>query len=309
MGVKPKTHEVFSSMSTFEQFAQAHGLNMNKGLILGQWVAVPTEDKPQKRNGRYKFMGSHGWVQNWATMDAPALWSDESHSTVSTQRAIEVARKAEAESVARAFKAAKKAGWILHQSKPDIHEYLKRKGFPEEVGMVWHPVDSPAFLVVPMRCDGHLIGCQLVQGDGTKKFLFGQRTKGASYVIDGKGVPIFCEGYATGLSVRAAMKAMKHRYTIHVCFSAGNMREIAAKINGGLVVADNDEMGIKTAEAIGKPYWLSPVAGEDFNDFHLRTGLFSAMQSLKECLLSNKISQDGGRKILVSVEHAPELGL
>lgn len=306
MGVKPKTHEVFSSMSTFEQFAQAHGLTINRALILGQWVAVPTDDKPQKRNGRYKFMGSHGWVQNWATMDAPALWSSESPSVAVSQRAADIAKKADAESVARALKAAKKAGWILHQSKTDIHEYLKRKGFPEELGMVWHPVDSPAFLVVPMRLDGHLIGCQLIQGDGTKKFLFGQRTKGAAYVIDSKGVPIFCEGYATGLSIRAAMKAMKHRYTIYVCFSAGNMREVAAKINGGLVVADNDDMGIKTAQAIGKPYWLSPVGGEDFNDFHLRTGLFSAMQALKECLLSSTIFQGGGRKILEFAERVPE---
>ena len=306
MGFKPKTHEVFCSMSTFEQFAQAHGLNISRGLILGQWVAVPTEDKPQKRNGRYKFMGSYGWVQNWATMESPALWSSESPSCAVSQKAIEIAKQADAESVARAFKAAKKAGWILHQAKPDIHEYLKRKGFHGEVGMVWHPVDSPAFLVVPMRMDGHLIGCQLIQGDGTKKFLFGQRSKGAAYVIDGKGVPIFCEGYATGLSIRAAMKAMKHRYTVYVCFSAGNMREVASKLNGGLVVADNDEMGIKTAESIGKPYWLSPVEGEDFNDFYQRTGLFSAMQSLKECLLSNTIFPSGERKILEFAERVPE---
>ena len=38
---------------------------------------------------------------------------------------------------------------------------------------------------------------------------------------------IFCEGYATGLSIRAAMRAIKMRYTIYICFSAGNMKEVA----------------------------------------------------------------------------------
>lgn len=289
-------------MSTFEQFAQAHGLIIDRAIILGRWIAVPTEDKPQKRNGRYKFMGEYGWVQNWATMAAPERWVGDSTQFIS-RRVIEIAKSAESEDIARALQASKKAGWIMHQCKNDIHAYLKRKGFPDELGNVWHPPDSPAFLVIPMRCDGHLVGCQLIEADGKKKFLFGQRTKGASYTMDAKGIPIFCEGYATGLSIRAVMKAMKHRYTIYVCFSAGNLVHVASKKEGGLVVADNDDAGIGAAEAVGKPYWKSPAQGEDFNDFHLRAGLLSAMKSLKECLLNNTSVQTDRRNNLLSAEY------
>ena len=106
-----------------------------------------------------------------------------------------------------------------------------------------------------MRLDGRLIGCQLIDEQGAKKFLHGQRTKGASFVIDAKGTPIFCEGYATALSIRAAMKAMKVRYTIYVCFSAGNMKDVAQRVPGGIVVADNDpnSIGENVARNTGKP--------------------------------------------------------
>ena len=142
-----------------------------------------------------------------------------------------------------------------------------------------------------MRIKGSLVGVQLINDKGEKKFLNGQRTKGASFAIDAKGIPIFCEGYATALSVRAIMKLIKIRYTIHVCFSAGNIEAVANGIEGGIVIADNDPNGVgeKAARNTGKPYWLSDSIGEDFNDYHVRVGDFPASQSLKRILLSNTV--------------------
>ena len=37
----------------------------------------------------------------------------------------------------------------------------------------------------------------------------------------------------------------------------------------------------KIAKKTGKKYWLSDTVGEDFNDYHIRVGLFKASQSLK----------------------------
>jgi putative DNA primase/helicase len=67
---------------------------------------------------------------------------------------------------------------------------------------------------------------------------------------------------------------------------------MASGIPGGLVVADNDPNGIgeKAARESGKPFWLSDTVGEDFNDFHLRVGLFRASQSLKRSLFSRPVS-------------------
>ena len=266
----------------FEDFARAHGLIVN-GLQLNRWIATPTEDHPHKKNGRYKLLGDVGWVQNWATMDSPAMWRSEGGVRIPELRRQLV--NADRERQELADKAASKAAWILHQCKPDIHPYLAAKGFPEEIGNVWEH-EGARTLVIPMRLDGRLIGAQLIDEQGAKKFLHGQRTKGASFVIDAKGTPIFCEGYATALSIRAAMKAMKVRYTIYVCFSAGNMKDVAQRIPGGIVVADNDpnSIGENVARNTGKPYWLSETLGEDFNDYHVRTGSFKASQSLKKVL-------------------------
>lgn len=75
-------------------------------------------------------------------------------------------------------------------------------------------------------------------------------------MIDNKGRNVLCEGFATGMSVRRAMKYLRERYTIYVCFSAGNMLEIAKSMRDPLVIADNDVMGVATAKKIASCYWL-----------------------------------------------------
>jgi putative DNA primase/helicase len=106
--------------------------------------------------------------------------------------------------------------------------------------------------------------------------------------MDAKGFPIFCEGYATGLSIRAIMTALKIPYRIYVTFSAGNLQEVARQVLGGCVVADNDpsETGQRAAASAGKPYWLSDAPEEDFNDYHLRLGLFHASSAFRKYLFS-----------------------
>jgi putative DNA primase/helicase len=267
----------------FIDFARAHGLIVNN-VYANRWIAVPTDDHPKKRNGRYKWLGEVGWVQNWATMESPAMWKGQGISPLSIRKVIQQSNQ-DREKDAQA--AARKAGWILHQSVMAEHPYLEKKGFPKECGNVWDD-GSTRLLVIPMRIGQRLVGVQLIDQQGKKKFLRGQVTKGAAFVMDAKGLPIFVEGYATGLSVREAMKALRIRYTIYVCFSAGNLQEIARSVEGGIVVADHDESGTgqNTAIATGKPYWLSEARGDDFNDYHQREGTFHAAQSLKSLILS-----------------------
>lgn len=273
---------------TFEQFAQAHGLII-RGLITNRWVPTPTTDHPRSSNGRYKFMGDVGWVQNWATMDKPALWKTDKPFTPSPNF-LKEKREAVQQRAELAKKAAARAGWIMHQTELATHPYLATKGFAEDRMPVMME-DGHAKLVIPMRREGKIVGCQLINEEGDKKFLYGQATKGATFTMDAKGIPIFCEGLATGLSVQAIMKANKMRYTIYVCFSAGNMKEVAREFSHGFVIADNDKsaVGESIAQDIGKPYWLSDTVGEDFNDYHQRVGLFKASQSLKKALVDARI--------------------
>lgn len=264
---------------TFIEFARAHGLIVND-LIVGRWIATPTEDHPRKRNGRYKWLGDVGWAQNWATMTAPAMWKGEATISPAMRRVLANQRDARANEAAQA---AKKAAWILHQCEMKTHPYLVRKGFTDEIGNVWRN-GGQELLIIPMRLAGRLIGCQMIDEEGNKRFLKGQVTKGATFTIDAHGMPIFVEGYATGLSVRAAMRSAKIRYTIHCCFSASNLTNVALQIGRGMVVADNDshKVGECAAQKSKLPYWLSDVVGEDFNDFSSRAGIFNAMMSLKK---------------------------
>jgi putative DNA primase/helicase len=252
----------------FVAFAAEHGLLITH-LISGRWVRCATTDKPgAKKNGSYIYSGDSGAIQNWAVHERPICWRDE-HAVVDRDAMRRNIQKSQEDKKLRQDKAAKKAGWIMHNAVCDHHPYLKAKGLPNEKGWVWQ-----GKLVVPMRIGGNLVGCQLIDAEGEKKFLYGQQTKGAIAQISSKGQTILCEGYATALSVKAALKYAGVRYNIIICFSAGNMIEVAAQYPDCLVIADHDvsQTGQKAAKKIGRPAWISPIVGEDFNDYHRRVG-------------------------------------
>lgn len=267
----------------FATFAQAHGLIMGQ-VIAHRWIRTRTTDKPHHRNGAYKYTGDRGWVQNHATMTEPAQWTADEHEVAKIDHAaLRAAQDRELMrlSFARA-KAAEKAQWIVSQAKQSGHLYLEQKGFPGAKGLVWSR-DGESLLVIPMRVAGKVVGCQLIDETGTKKFLSGQQTKGASFVI-GQGEPVYCEGYATGLSVHAALKAARLVRSVVVCFSAGNIAHMA---KSGSVVADNDasKTGERVARETGLPFFMAPTVGHDFNDFMASVGLFKASQAIKQALM------------------------
>jgi putative DNA primase/helicase len=222
-------------------------------------------------------------------MDKPATWFAEGQNAQSPE-ILRSIRDSSNQRMESARKAKEKADWILQQTCLEEHPYLERKGFAGEQGNVWER-DGKRILVIPMRKNREVVGCQLIDSEGGKKFLQGQISKGATFTIGAKGVTIFCEGYATGLSIRQIMQKMNITCNIHICFSASNMEFVARDYGQGIIIADNDPNGVgqATAEKTGKPYWISETVGEDFNDYHVRVGHFKATQALKKKLLSYKI--------------------
>jgi putative DNA primase/helicase len=207
-----------------------------------------------------------------------SIWKPETQSEIRIDPKV-VLQKTTEEDRKRALerrKAAEKGQRILDASELATHPYLKRKGFEELQGNVWNDI-----LVIPMRIGKNLVGAQLIDEAGGKKFLTGQKTNDACFVM-GSGTPIYCEGYATGLSIMRALTVGKMRRSVVVCFSAGNLKRLATD-PAGLVVADNDVSltGERVAKATGLKYWMSDAVGEDFNDFQLRVGLFKSVQALK----------------------------
>lgn len=254
---------------SFEAFAAQHGLII-KSLVTDKWVRVPTTDHPHKRNGAYIYQGDTGAIQNWAVHEKPIPWRGEGYA-IDFEELKRKRDKHKADIEKKQKAAARKAAWMMNTAKKGTHPYLAKKGFPNEQAWVFE-----GSMLVPMRINNSLVGCQTISEDGTKKFLFGQRTKGASAIFDNKGTEILCEGYATALSIRRALKAVKRRYKIIVCFSAGNILEIAKGHPEALLVADTDETGLRIAKQTGLLYWQSDVIGEDFNDAEVRVGSHSA---------------------------------
>lgn len=261
-------------------FCRAHGIIIDAPPPIGYWKRYHTVDHPKKMNGAVKFMGDHAFVQNHAIDTEVSIWKPDSINESKRRDYALLAQKAEQEKIRMQEKAAAKAKELLKASVLAKHPYFKSKGFPDEQG--WVNGDK---LIIPVRVEGELVGCQIIDETGTKKFLYGQRTSGASFDFDNKGKHYHCEGYATGLSLRHALRSLKRNYVIHVCFSAHNLLKLAQKF-GGYVIADNDESGTgeRIAKQTGLPYWMSDVVGEDANDAHQRLGLFKFTQSLTQSL-------------------------
>jgi putative DNA primase/helicase len=288
----------------FYNFATAHGLVINNVIMDSRWHRVPTTSHPRKRNGAYRHCGTHAHLQDHATMLEPELWVPEADQIAKIDHAAIARRAKAAEDQIRQGRAnaAAKATWILQQCELTTHAYLASKGFPEERANVF--VDENAGdnkLCIPMRFNGRIVGVQLISDkEGfEKKFLVGQRTGDATHITDNGGQWFFCEGYATGLSVRMALQALKIRYTLVVCFSAGNLLKVASRFQSGYVIADYDKqtvqapdpggLGIKVATELGLPFWSAGEVGMDFNDFHQKHGLFRASQSLKKLMMQGAV--------------------
>lgn len=274
-------------MTTFIDFCRAHGILIDTVPPVGRWMRLPTQTHPRKRNGAVKFMGDFGFCQEHSTMTEVAVWRAEGESQAAIERVQQVAQQAAQETERKQREAAAKAAQMLAESELLTHPYMAAKGFPDERVNVLDGV-----MLVPMRVGRDLVGAQQITAEGGKKFIFGQRSSMAEFVMTAgqDGVHVVCEGYATGLSVRAALATLRRPYYVHVAFSAGNMKKIAQALPSGLAIADNDasETGEKTCKEIGWPYWMSDTVGEDCNDYHQRRGLFALAQGLQKMLLDRR---------------------
>ncbi|WP_186032023.1 toprim domain-containing protein [Burkholderia gladioli] len=275
----------------FADFAESHGLIIRSLVADGRPHRVPTVDHPRKRNGAYLYDGHTGWVQNWAVHEAAIAFRRDRDA----MRPVEVPRRDIAaerlRDAARRAAAAREAGEILARCETDRHPYLAAKGFPDERGMI----DRDGRLVVPMRDAGdyaRLNSVQWINDAGEKKFLTGGTAKGSVFVMgaganNARGEHWLVEGFATGLSVRNALRSMYRSARVVVCFSAGNLQHVAGTYCGRrYVVADNDVSGTgaRVAAATGLPWGMPPVEGDDANDMHQRSGLRALAALLRDIM-------------------------
>lgn len=263
-------------MTDFLAFARDHGLILDHVIADGRVHRCATETKPRKRNGAWAYDGARGFVQDWTVHPRaiPYRGTSITPSPVRQKRAQGVRGDAEA--------ATHLARQIIARSAFLPHPYLARKGFPATCGLV-DPDDGR--LIVPMYDANdykRLLTVQRIAEDGSKLFLRGGTAKDAVHYLGRGTEDVLVEGYATGLSVRAAMAALYRDCRVVVCFSAGNLAHVARLYPRGLVVADNDSSGAGelAARQSGLRYVMPAQVG-DANDVHAQEGLPALMALLR----------------------------
>jgi putative DNA primase/helicase len=281
----------------FLTFARDRGVLIDSLPPLAKWCRYPTEDKPRSDNGAVKFMGDHGFVQNHATMTGVEVWKADRDAAPLDRAKLQRDVKAAEEDKRRLQAwAAERAANIVSSCVIAGHPYLARKGFPDAQGMVYKgqlDKESPVeqLLVIPMRNGDRLVGAQRINAAGAKKFVYGQASAGAEFRFAGNGPELLCEGYATALSIQAALAGLRATNPIRVCFSAFNIQVISERLSRPhAIVADNDLNGVgaRYPKEAGIPFWISDKVGEDFNDYTCRVRTFKAGQSLRTLLQAIK---------------------
>lgn len=284
---------------TFVQFARSMGLDLDVVKRYGVICRCPTFLKPHKKNGAYLAFGDGGgWViaydgdgeLHWYNDPAARPLTDEERAKLAARRQLlrdEMAHKQRA--------AAEWAARMLTLAKPKEHGYLQLKGFKDTPGLVLPEGE----LFIPMRDvrTNELLGAQIVQWlpeerRWEKKYLYGMRTKGAVMRLGPRQAAelVLCEGYATALSIEAAIKQMRLNAAVLVCFSAHGVQVAAERTTGRrYVIADNDpiqtdpvkakqhpgETGQRAAAATGLGWAMADTPGWDANDLHQKRGLMA----------------------------------
>lgn len=289
-----------------EQACRDVGIYPPKKSGFGKWLNTDTlAGKSGKGDGRVIIQEHFVTAWNWQTGEK---------STVSLRDGLSAKeQRAVAQSVAWSkVKAEKDAARAVGMAQALIgaatltqHPYLAAKGFRDEQAMVVTastvrevvgdyivPSGAHHAILIPARRAGKVTSAQLIWEDGTKKFLFGGEMGGASHRIASGIYTWLCEGYATGLTVRAALKGLKVRATVLCCFSASNIVAVARQVRGRVfVAADNDPIpksdpfnGLGTGEHYARktdlPYGMPPHVDTDFNDMEQNDSIFAVQRVL-----------------------------
>jgi putative DNA primase/helicase len=285
------------------------GITPPARIAAGRWVRTNTREKNGKGDASVLIHDDQrgGIVWNWQTGQKLAFRADGAHGVALVRdRAAEEARaKAQAERHAQAAEICAK---IVAQCETARHPYLAAKGFPDELGLVCDdprrhlpatslgeairaalPVGDGPWLIVPGWIGKAIATVQFIGPDGAKKNILGGRMSGAALRIATGRETWVCEGIATAMSIRAALRFLGRRETVLSAFSASNVAQVAASAPQAVIAADNDKPlpqldGLGTGEfyarRAGCP-WVMPQEMGDWNDMHKRDGLRAVALAIK----------------------------
>lgn len=277
---------------TLLEAISAAGMTPPHTIVEGRWVRFPGIGKGKSNRA--------GWCRmitptlaifgDWSS-GVTATWRDDQHrDDAESQRLLREARAREkvfaAQQRKRQEKAACVAAQMVASATLSAHPYLARKGFADRMGLV-----SDGKLVVAVR-DAHdysrILSVQLIDDAGEKRFLPGGRTRGGIHRLGASEprIAVLCEGYATGITLDAALSRLPGPHAVIVCFSANNLEHVATLFPRGFVCADNDHSatGENAAIRTGLKWTMPYEVGTDFNDLHANMGLHVVVERMRELL-------------------------
>jgi len=278
----------------FIDFARANGVEIDPSRFYSsdKIRRCGTVENPRSLNGAYFWDGQRGWVMDWSG-EARTIWFEDPNAkpwTEEEKRLWATKRAALTSDLDRQYEqAALQADNTLRAATMNNHPYLEIKGFKDTRGLV---MDDK--LLIPMRnvVTNKLQGYQSIRWNledrkYEKKMLHGMKAKNAVLYLGNMESPEcwLVEGFATGLSLRHALRSVGIPASVVVCFSASNLIQVADQIPGNrYVFADNDESktGENAATRTGLPWTMADTVGWDANDLHLKESLFAVVGKIME---------------------------
>lgn len=290
---------------------RAVGIEPPRSTPPGRWIQTPAEGKGKGNGaGRVKIDPDRagGVVWNWLTGESKRFRADGSSASLTPAQRRAIRETAEADA-ARAREVSRVCEQIVGACEVAPHPYLARKGFPDERGLTIDSVTRflPAgqfgeamaralpqgegpMLVIPGRVGRAITTLQFITAEGDKRNILGGTMAGASHRIATGREAWVCEGIATALTVRAALRLLGRSATVLSAFAANNVAKVAGQIDACIIAADHDRPldqlgGLGTGEfyarGTGRRWVMPPVMG-DFNDWHQAEGLRAVAMFIKE---------------------------
>jgi putative DNA primase/helicase len=240
-------------------------------------------DKRGTKNGAYILHADgnpSGWFQHFNT-GISGKWTLSGKREPMTNAMLEQIKadreRRQVEQRDRHNDAADKARFIwsnaISVKDQSQHPYLIKKNVQPHGARLYRD-DA---LVIPIYDENKsLINLQMIQPDGTKRFLSGGRKKGCFAAIgkpDAGCLIQVCEGWATGVSLNESTG----HFTV-VALDAGNLEPVARVFrrlypeSQIVICGDNDLSGVgqkaarTAALAVGGKYILPATVGHDWND-------------------------------------------
>lgn len=214
------------------------------GITIGTVVALA-------KAGGYQFQRSESPTE--AEKEAMRQRAQERRLRAEREQGERALAAANACSVAwQEWRAAHAAGWS---------DYLRGKGIEDAESIRY--TDDGAILVPMIRYDlprdSALCGLQRIDADGIKRFTYGVAKTACACRLGlvRVGDPIIiCEGYATGMTLRMALRALHKPLPVFVAFDAYNIAAVADLVHelyptSPLVLAVDDDW---QTVVNGKPY-------------------------------------------------------